>query len=336
MGLFGKKKKPTKATKATKATKKVLHERAVIHDERFDPNAIKDKYDQLAQIGQGGQGKVWIVKRVRDGKVLVRKEQRRFDMHSSGIPVEQFIFQDVLTPHPSILGFDHANFLHGDNGRAPSLVLYFEHCKGGDLSQFQPRNGDNGPSEMFLWQVFLQLADAIAFLHYGYNRFSRTPDTPPLGWRRIVHCDIKPGNVFLRYKVTKKRDVPEIVLGDFGLATLKETTRGGGTDEWIGPEIPVMTKENDVWGVGAIIHALAHGKGPVSFPPRDWPRGRDAVNKWYRDPRSRRPKGLPVSYSSQLNRNMMDCLVMDRNKRISSLQLVKNLVNEMPRGKGRR
>lgn len=328
MPFFEKKPKPTKPTG------KILHERAVIRDERYDPNEIKDKYDQLAQIGEGGQGKVWIVKRVRDKKVLVRKEQRKFYMHSSGIPVEQYIFQDVLTPHPSILGFDHANFLHGDHGREPSLVMYFEHCKGGDLSKFQPRNGDKGPPEAFLWHVFLQLADAIAFLHYGYNRFSSRPEDPPHGWRRIVHCDIKPGNVFLR-RVTKKNDVPEIVLGDFGLATLKETTRGGGTDEWIGPEIPVMTKENDVWGVGAIIHALAHGKGPVSNPPRDWPRGRDGADRWYKDPRARRPRELPKGYSDALNRNMMDCLVKDRGKRVSSKQLVRNLVKEMPRGKGR-
>ena len=329
MPFFGKKTKPTK---------KILQERAVVHPayqkdrfHRFHPEDISDEYDQLAKIGEGGQGKVWVVKRKRDKKVLVRKEQRKFYMHSSGIPTEQYIFQDVLTPHPSILDFDHANYIHGDHGRDPSLVLYFEHCKGGDLSQFQPKNGDKGASESFLWHVFLQLADAIAFLHYGYNRFSRTPETPPRNWRRIVHCDIKPQNVFLRRKVSKKQDVPQLVLGDFGLATLKETTRGGGTDEWIGPEIPLMTKENDVWGVGAIIHALAHGKGPVSLPPRDWPRGRDAVNRWYRDPKARKPRELPASYSSELNRNMMDCLVKDHEKRVSSLQLVRNLLKEMPK-----
>lgn len=289
---------------------------------------VKESYDQLRSIGEGGQGKLWIVKRKSDRKILVRKEQKRFDMHGS-IPCEMHIFENVLTSHPRILEFDHANYIQA-NG---SLVLYFEHCQGGDLTEYIPRGGKNGVSESFLWECFIQLADAIAFLHYGYNRFAQCPDIPPRTWKRIVHRDIKPANVFLRRKLTSANPVPQVVLGDFGLATLNEVTYRGGTDEWIGPEIPMLTKENDVWGVGAVIHALCHGKGPVSWPPRDWPKGHSAADKWYTDPKARQPKPLPTTYSTSLNRNVMDCLIKDPNQRINSLELVKNLVAERPNSK---
>ncbi|CAF9920989.1 G2-specific serine/threonine protein kinase [Imshaugia aleurites] len=295
----------------------------------YDTNGaviVKEYYDQIRKIGEGGQGKLWIVKRKSDRKILVRKTQKRFSMFGS-IPCEMHIFENVLTSHPRILEFDHANYAEA----CGSLVLYFEHCQGGDLSEYVPGGGQSGASEKFIWQCFVQLADALAFLHYGYDRFAKYPDTPPRSWRRIVHRDIKPGNVFLRRKLTSANPVPQIVLGDFGLATLDGLTYGGGTDEWIGPEIPVMTKETDVWGLGAIIHALAHGKGPVSWPPRDWPKGKKAASQWYSDPRARQPKPLPTRYSMSLDRNMMDCLIMDPSKRISSLQLVKNLELERPK-----
>lgn len=290
---------------------------------------VTDFYEQVQKIGEGGQGKIWIVKRKSDKKVLVRKEQKRFDMHGD-IPCEMHIFENVLTTHPRIIEFDHANYISA-NG---SLVLYFEHCQGGDLNQYIPKGGASGVSENFIWRVFIQLADALAFLHYGSTCFAKdakAAKAAPRDWMRIIHRDIKPANVFLRYKVTSRNSTPEVVLGDFGLATLNEKTYGGGTDEWIGPEIPLMTKQNDVWGVGAIIHALAHGKGPVSWPPRTWPKGRKAEDSWYRDPKARRPMQLPTAYSSALNRNMMDCLVMDPRNRINSQQLVKNLEVERPK-----
>ena len=256
----------------------------------------------------------------------MRKEQKRFHMQGS-IPCEMHIFENVLTYHPSIIDFDHANY----NEENDSLVLYFELCQGGDLQSFVPKGGEAGPSENFLWECFVQLAKAIAFLHYGYNTYSRTPDIPPRGWKRIVHRDIKPENVFLRRKFTSNKVVPELVLGDFGLATLDERTKDGcGTYAWIGPEIPVLTKQNDVWAVGAIIHALAHGRGPLASMPSGYRGGRD---KWELSPTARKPRPLPTAYSSKLDSNMMDCLMMDPKKRINSLQLIKNLVVERPRGR---
>lgn len=294
-------------------------------DIRGSTEKIKETYDIIRQIGHGGQGKLFVVKRKRDKKILVRKEQKRYDMYGS-VPCEMYIFEKVLTHHPNILDFDRANYIEA-NG---SLVLYFEFCKGGDLLDYIPRVGENRNSESFLWQCLVQLADAIAFLHYGYNRFANNPNTPPRSWKRVIHRDIKPENVFLRRDMTGRNPVPDIVLGDFGLATLEAESYGAGTKEWMAPEIPLVTKESDVWGVGAVIHALAHGEGPVPRPPRDWDRSKD---RWRENPQARQPMQLPTFYSDALNRHMMACLEKDPGQRTNSLQLVQNL-GKAPRREG--
>lgn len=282
---------------------------------------IHSYYTVIRTLGKGGQGKTELVENQRNGKFLVRKLQREFRMQGD-IPKEMYIFENILTRHPSIVGFDHANYMR----QTGDLVLYFEHCRGGDLHRCIPTK--NYVSEDFIWHIFIQLADALAFLHYGISR--RDP-YPPSGWQRVIHRDIKPENIFLRRPIEHKHQVPDVVLGDFGLATLQEVSEGCGTDVWVAPEGSI-TKQGDVWGLGAVIHALAHGRGPVArTPPPEWPRGREALEDWLWHPKARKPKPMSCKYSCTLNTNMMDCLVIDPKKRVSSKELLYTLEKEMPR-----
>ena len=273
----------------------------------------------LKIIGEGGQGETQLVENEKTRKLLVRKTQKDFLMRGD-IPMEMYIFEEVLALHPSIVGFHNANYKKEDR----SLVLYFDHCSGGDLEKHIPKKGYI--PEDFMWHVFIQLADALAYLHYGVSRKYRNPNS---SWRRVIHRDVKPGNVFLKRPITGKNPIPEVVLGDFGIATLDEHTKGCGTPDWMAPEVPVVTKQGDVWGLGAIIHALAHGRGPVGNPPVDWPKRN--LHKWWWAPEARKPKEMPTRYSSKLNANMMDCLTRNPNKRISSLELLHSLEKEAPR-----
>ena len=47
----------------------------------------------------------------------------------------------------------------------------------------------------------------------------------------VAHNDVKPDNIFLKTTPTESTSPPEIVLGDFGLATIGATSRGCGTPE---------------------------------------------------------------------------------------------------------
>lgn len=89
-----------------------------------------------------------------------------------------------------------------------------------------------------------------------------------LHYNRVIHRDLKLGNLFLGDKM-------ELKLGDFGLATKLEFDTEKkrticGTPNYIAPEIlddktghsyPV-----DIWSLGVIIYTMIIGKPPFETP----------------------------------------------------------------------
>ena len=142
-------------------------------------------------------------------------------------------------------------------------------------------------------------------------------------WKPVVHGDIKPKNIFLPKRFNARDECAPLVVADFGSATLDPRTMGGGTPRWHGPEYPSITAKADVWGLGAIIHWLCHGKSPADSPR---PKGISAM-KWKRMPESKQPQTLRTAYSEELNRSMMDCLRSRPEDRINSVDLVSHVVS---------
>lgn len=97
-----------------------------------------------------------------------------------------------------------------------------------------------------------------------------------------VHCDMKPGNIFL--KPTLHEGVMDIKIGDFGM-TVKENTyiQRRGTPNYISPEVlyPLAHAKiagyygedgiqytADLWALGCIIFAMIYGKPPFETSNR--------------------------------------------------------------------
>lgn len=262
--------------------------RTVVNDRRHRGS----DYAQVRHIkllGEGGQGRCDLYKRERTGELFVYKLMKHsVDVDRNNKSIEAKILQDILGSHERIIQlYDYAAL-------PKQTIFYLEYCSGGDLAMISREYRIRGAQmpETFVWHTYIQLAEAVAYLHSGYNR--TIPDNTPKAWQAIAHRDIKPHNVFLR-KAKNGRDYPDIVLADFGLATTELYTNQEpdapfmGTLAYQGPELPMLSRSGDRWSVGACVHQMCTGNPPLSSPPR----GVDPVD-WTYEAQAR--EVTPVTY----------------------------------------
>jgi serine/threonine protein kinase len=160
--------------------------------------------------------------------------------------------------HPNIIkleaAFVNSNFLY----------LHFPYARHGDLGQYLGVQASLSASAHIsahqLRRMARQLGEAIAYL----------------AERSVVHCDIKPANVFVD-QASDGTDAPKAILGDFDVShtasgrtatlTLALQTRGLATHYSAGyaaPEVvrtpagqsPRATSKLDVFGLGCVIYHM--------------------------------------------------------------------------------
>lgn len=224
-----------------------------------------------------------------------------------------------------------------------SHLMMLEYCDGGDLYKYRDSMTSKCP-EPFIWHVFKQLSQALAFLHSGIELESQRQP-----WRTIIHRDIKPENVLLAAPGPGEK-FPNVKLADFGLAryfsymaSAEDNISLCGTWNWQAPEMPLTTPAGDIWAVGGIIHFLSLGHAPVKKydvgPKKEWIcenvplciDRRDAEYFYYLagHPRHVEHINLHINqdhYSNVLDRWMMRALEVNVNKRITASELVRYVV----------
>ncbi|KAF9922072.1 hypothetical protein BGZ67_010761, partial [Mortierella alpina] len=117
-------------------------------------------------------------------------------------------------------------------------MLVMEYVEGGSLADVIVGRG------LMSWEVKMQIAKDIslglAYLHY----------------RGIIHCDIKSSNILL----TQHK---EARICDFGLAMRVGEIGGGGTLQWMAPELlqplPQFSSKSDVYALGMVMWEMASG-----------------------------------------------------------------------------
>lgn len=275
----------------------------------------------VRELGHGGEGHTDLVKSTNTSRLFAVKTCQPGHYSMTGTqPREVRILQGQMgrgKGHPRILKMKDYTFLPSSSSTDSGLklLLFYEYHPGGDLARFCVGH----TSEKFLTHVFRQMASALAFLHDGYRvRSGRWEES----WKRIVHCDIKPANIFLKTALTAENPLPDVVLGDFGLATRNLEGNSGGTAAYMPPELPLKSGKADVWALGGSIYHMAHGNPPIDDMPEDFP---GDLDDWTLRPEARRPRKLPRMYSKFLNGLVTDCLQMERKRRITSRELAEDL-----------
>ena len=145
----------------------------------------------------------------------------------------------------------------------PTLgIALFEYYPLGDLAVWKEREFDRKNhkpvSESYIWRFFVQMAQALAFIHnsIGPGNEKRHP---------ILHRDVKPKNILV---VDIGTTYPSFKLHDFGCASVwrEEKERQAsycGTFDWQPPENPkINTIAAEIWALGACVYFLATGEKP--------------------------------------------------------------------------
>jgi serine/threonine protein kinase len=307
-----------------------------------DRRDFKAEFSYESTLGQGREGRaeLWTHNTDPDKKCVVKIVRKEKPPGVREIPHEAEILM-CLPVHPRIL------FLYAFQQGAPrpdQNTMIYEYCDNGDLESLKETYQDTELAipEALLFNIFMQLSSALAFLHSGYCRAN--PPEERANWEPIIHRDIKPSNILLQSSPDNSV-YPIVKLADFGLATkLPPSSQGfpedpereasffnGGTPLYQPPEKPFAgTKAGDIYAAGAVLHFLALGEPPVNanldampasvipinFPPSErwsqWLMG-SATEPW------------EGTYSGELNGFMLWCLDEEAEMRPSGVALFEAL-----------
>ncbi|OHT09043.1 AGC family protein kinase [Tritrichomonas foetus] len=198
-------------------------------------------YQLLDRIGSGSFGKVWKALRKSDNKIVALK---KVDYSRMGYTEKQFLVNEVNILRK--LQNEHVvRYLDRIVEKDKKIInIVMEYCPGGDLQSFirKTRADRSYIDEDQIWLSLTELALALKDCHCGDEK--------------ILHRDIKPGNIFID-------DAGHVKLGDFGLARSLTTDFAKtfvGTPYYMCPEITknnCYNEECDIWALGCVIYEMA-------------------------------------------------------------------------------
>ena len=269
---------------------------------------MKAKYKIVKLLGEGSFGKAYLAKcDDQEEKKYVIKQilmDGMTDQDKKDTLNEAIILKKL--DHPNIIKFKEV-FLQKKPSEALNIVT--EYADGGDLGQKIEEQKKHPFSESQILDYITQICLALQHIHK----------------KKIIHRDLKSGNVFLMKSGIVK-------LGDFGIAkglliTGDKAKTMVGTPYYLSPEIitnkPYDSK-SDIWALGVLLYELMTFKMPfnaVSLPLLSIKIKRGVYNP------------PPNTYSSEIRDLLKKCLTLDPEKRpsindILKLPLIKNRINK--------
>eukprot|EP00906_Rhabdomonas_costata_P009016 RCo012781 len=211
-----------------------------------------EKYRKLSRLGHGAYGMVYLAERRSSSVVGTGEETPRAvgKVAMKCVMVKTLAEKDVQAAanevsvlssltHPNII--EYYEYTLDDDG---FLNIVMEYASEGDLAHFISRHKENGSSidELTILDIGFQLLSALDYLKT----------------KKVLHRDLKPGNVFMVGNGNVK-------IGDFGISKVLSTTSMYafslmGTPSYIAPELMVGQPYSfgvDLWALGCILYEMA-------------------------------------------------------------------------------
>ena len=257
---------------------------------------LRNRYEIVAKIGQGGMGAVYLAEdeRLAGRRVAVKV------LHFSGELSEESD-QHLSTEVQVLARLDHptlprvSDFFRLDDDECP-LVIVMDYIAGQDLGEIVKEARRKG---RFLPESQILACDTLTYLHL---------QEPP-----ILHRDIKPSNIKLAPDGTIK-------LVDFGLAvTLDEEgdqtltgAKGFGTLPYLpleqyGADLSGNDPRADIYALGATLYHLLTGQQPLS-----------AQERFLQPQRFQPPSALRPGLSPQVERAILRAMALKPEERPAS------------------
>uniref|UniRef100_A0A0C9R826 Serine/threonine-protein kinase PLK n=1 Tax=Fopius arisanus TaxID=64838 RepID=A0A0C9R826_9HYME len=190
-------------------------------------------------LGKGGFARVYLMTDMASRKRYACKiipKNRMQKIHIQKIAREIMIHKDLM--HVNVVQMHHY-FEDSWN-----VYMLLEACPRKSLMHVLKYRGKVTEPEARYYMK--QMVTGVAYIHS----------------QRVVHRDLKPGNMFLS-------DGMIVKIGDFGLATRPDGQKRRvticGTPNYIAPEVlykQAYSYEADVWALGCILYALLTGQPP--------------------------------------------------------------------------
>ena len=247
---------------------------------------VKEQYDFIRQIGEGGMGKVYeAYDKVLKRKVAIKRV--RPELVRSAYVREQFLSEArmvALLRHPCIV--EIYTVIESES----SLYLVFEYVDGQTLETRLDIDGRLPFSKAK--RIFEYVCRGLQYAHS----------------QDIIHCDLKPGNIMLF-------DDDKAKVMDFGVAKKSVDHQTGartvaGTPAYMAPEQQkgFMRKQSDVYSLALCLYEALVGQVPWTV------KGFDIANKKI-VPASKLAPNIPPAVDDLL----ADALKEDPKERIQSI-----------------
>ena len=232
---------------------------------KLEPEMIEG-YELVRPLGEGGVGKVWLVRKPGADRLFVLKIPKREALHNASETEKQGLLESFIEEANALAGLYHPNVANiidrGVVHEMPFLVL--ELLIGADLAQYSKAKRCSLPE---MRQIVLDACAGLSALHGA----------------QLVHRDIKPANIWLRLPLAngetfdpdKHRDPAQVrplsaVVIDFGMVRPMKVSADAsgrfvaGTPGYIAPDQvldPVdLDGRADVYALAGAIYNVTTGR----------------------------------------------------------------------------
>ena len=266
---------------------------------------MSSNYKVVEPLGEGSFGKAFLCQKESDGSFCVIKQ-----ILIEGMDKKEK--DDVLNEANILAKLDHQNIIKFydlfESKKPKNMInIVTEYADGGDLSEKikERKNKNNYFTESEILDYFSQICMAIRHIHE----------------KKIIHRDLKSGNIFLMKNGLVK-------LGDFGIAKgFQKTTDKAktmvGTPYYLSPEIlegkPYDAK-SDIWSLGVLLYEMMTFKMP--FNANSFPMLSVKIMRGNYIP-------PPTNYTKDIRELVSKCLLVEPKKRptiqeILGMPIIKN------------